>query len=343
MDKSLQKKLQQLTKKKERLNKLRPLPAEQLKNIQEWLDVEYTYTSNAIEGSTLSRSETALVVEKGLTVRGKTLREHLEARNHDKAIDFIRSLAAKEHQSINEDDIKSIHHLILAGIDNQWAGKYRQIEVFIRGSIYEPPKPNIVPSKMKQLLEWLKKQQATHPVKLAAELHGRFVIIHPFIGGNGRTARLLMNLVLIQNGYPIAIIKTNERQAYFEAINKAALTGKMKDFYSVIFKTVERSLDAYLAAGKGKSIIPYFVEKENISKISLGKKLLQIGEVAQLASVPIPTIRYYLDQGLIKSSDKTKGGFMLFEPKVIEVIKKIKQLQKEKRLSIKEISEKLKK
>ena len=273
MDKKLQKKLQQLTKKKARLDKLRPLPIEQLKNIQEWLDVEYTYTSNAIEGSTLNRSETALVVEKGITVRGKTIREHLEAQNHDKAINFIRSLISKKHQFISEDDIKDTHKIILTGIDDQWAGKYRLIEVFIRGSTYEPPKPNEVPYKMKQLIEWLERQQTIHPIKLAADIHYRFVVIHPFVDGNGRTARLLMNLVLIQNGYPIAIIKTQERQVYFDGINKAALTGKMNDFYSVIFSAVERTLDAFLAATRGESIIPYFIDKENFSKTNIEDSL----------------------------------------------------------------------
>ncbi|NCN23893.1 MAG: Fic family protein, partial [Candidatus Pacebacteria bacterium] len=117
--------LELLTKKKKELDSYRPLPPEQLKNLEEWFDIEYTYTSNAIEGSTLNRSETAMVVEKGLVVKGKTLKEHQEAVNHDKAISFVRTLLNKGHQFISEDDIKRIHKMILSGIDDDWAGKYR--------------------------------------------------------------------------------------------------------------------------------------------------------------------------------------------------------------------------
>ncbi|NCN83223.1 MAG: Fic family protein, partial [Candidatus Pacebacteria bacterium] len=115
--------LELLTKKKKELDSFRPLPPEQLKNLEEWFDIEYTYTSNAIEGSTLNRSETAMVVEKGLVVKGKTLKEHQEAVNHDKAINFVRTLLNKGHQFISEDDIKRIHKMILSGIDDDWAGK----------------------------------------------------------------------------------------------------------------------------------------------------------------------------------------------------------------------------
>jgi len=330
-------KLKKLSEKKRQLDQLRPLPPEQVKNIQEWLDVEYTYTSNAIEGSTLNRSETALVIEKGITVRGKTLREHLEATNHAKAIDFVRSMIEKGHQFISEDDIKNIHKIVLAGIDDEWAGKYRLRQVFITGAPQEPPGPEEVPYRMKKLIEWLKDQQGVHPVKVAADLHYRFVVIHPFVDGNGRTTRLLMNLVLLQNGYPIAIIKTEEREAYIDSIRKATVTGNLDDFYSLAFGAVERSLDAYIAAAKGKSIIPFFIEKTEL----VSENLLQIGKVATLANVAIPTVRYYIDQGFIKPETKSEGGFMLFDPKVVEKIKEIKRLQKEQRLSIAEIKKRL--
>lgn len=328
---------EKLTKKKKQLDKYKPLAPEELKNIQEWLDVEYTYTSNAIEGNTLNRLETALVIEKGITVEGKSLREHLEATNHQKAIDFIRSIVKKGHQFISENDIKNVHKIILTGIDDRWAGIYRQIQVFIRGAVVEPPPPNEVSYRMRKLVEWLQSEQGQHPVKIAADLHYRFIFIHPFIDGNGRTARLLMNLVLMHAGFPIAIIKTEERQEYIEAIKKGTLTGDLSDFYSVIANAIDRSLDAYIAAAKGKSIIPFFMGKGELKE----KDLLQIGKVASLANVPIPTIRYYIDQELIKSEEKTKGGFMLFSPKVIEKIKEIKRLQQEERLSIKEIRNKI--
>lgn len=330
-------KLKKLSAKKRQLDKLRPLPHEQVKNIQEWLDLEYTYTSNAIEGSTLNRSETALVIEKGITVRGKTLREHLEATNHAKAIDFIRSMVEKSHQFTSEDDIKIIHKIVLAGIDDDWSGKYRLRQVFITGAPQEPPPPEEVPYRMKKMIEWLKDQQGVHPAKVAADLHYRFVVIHPFVDGNGRTTRLLMNLVLMQNGYPIAIIKTEDREAYMGAIRKATVSGDLDEFYTLIYGAVERSLDAYIAAAKGKSIIPFFIEKTALAS----ENLLQIGKVAALANVAIPTVRYYIAQGFIKFETKSEGGFMLFDPKVVEKIKEIKRLQKEERLSIAEIKKRL--
>ncbi|KKR47751.1 MAG: Fic [Candidatus Curtissbacteria bacterium GW2011_GWA1_40_16] len=246
-------------------------------------------------------------------------------------------MVEKGHQFITEDDIKNIHKIVLAGIDDDWAGKYRLSQVFITGAPQEPPGPDEVPFRMKKLIEWLKDQQGVHPARVAADLHYRFVVIHPFVDGNGRTTRLLMNLVLIQNGYPIAIIKTEEREAYIDAIRKATVTGNPDDFYSLVFGAVERSLDAYIAAAKGKSIIPFFIEKTEL----VSESLLQIGKIATLANVAIPTVRYYLEQGFIKPETKSKGGFMLFDPKVVEKIKEIKRLQKEERLSIAELKKRL--
>lgn len=328
--------LKQLIKKKEELDSLRPLSPEKTKNLSEWFDNEYTYTSNAIEGSTLTRSETALVVEKGLTVRGKPLKDHLEAVNHDKAIHLMRSLIDKGHQFITEQDIKDIHHLILAGIDNQWAGKYRLDEIFITGATVEPPPPKHVPFKMRDLVGWLELQQEGHPAEIAADLHFKFVAIHPFIDGNGRTARLLMNLVLMQSGYPIAIVKTEERDTYIDAINEATVTGDLTDFYQVIYSAVERSLDAYIAAAKGQSILPFFIDKYPEKK-----EYVKIGELANLAGVSIPTIRYYVQQRLIRSASKTPGGFMLFTPSMAKIVDEIKKLQREKKLSIKDIRREL--
>ncbi len=329
--------LKLLTEKKNELDSFRPLPPEQLKNLEEWFDIEYTYTSNAIEGSTLNRSETALVVEKGITVKGKSLREHLEAVNHDKAIDFVRSLLKKGHQFINQDDIKGVHKIVLTGIDDEWAGKYRLSDVFIRGADVEPPPPHHVPFKMRDLVGWLELQQEEHPAKIAADLHFKFVAIHPFVDGNGRTGRLLMNLVLMQSGYPLAIIKTEERDAYIDAINEGTVTGDLTDFYKVVYGAIERSLDAYLAAVHGKSILPFYIDKD----AERNKKLLKIGDLATLADVPIPTVRYYIKQRLIRPTTRSQGGFMLFVPDVAERIKEIKKLQEEDNMSLDDIRKEL--
>lgn len=325
-----------LTIKKKQLDSLKSRPDEERASIQEWLDVEYTYTSNWIEGNTLTRQETALVLEKGITIEGKTIREHLEATNHQKAINFIRSIARKGHQYITENDIKSIHKLILTGIEDRWAGVYRQSQVFIRGAATEPPPPQKVPGRMGKLIEWLGSIQGEHPVKVAADFHFRFVDIHPFIDGNGRTARLLMNLVLLGHGYPIAIIKTEERQAYMKAIEEGILTGSLEQFYSVIAGAVGRSLDAWTAAAQGKPVTAYFIDQEDTKK-----NLVFIGTVAAEASVSIPTVRYYVSQGLIQPVQKSQGGFMQFDPSTAQRIKKIKQWQREERRTLKEIKARL--
>lgn len=325
-----------LSVKKKKLDTLVPLPAEERASIQEWLDVEYTYTSNWIEGNTLTRQETALVLENGLTIEGKTLREHLEAINHRKAINFVRAIVKKGHQFITENDIKNIHKIILTGIDDRWAGIYRQTQVFIRGAATEPPPPQEVAWRMKKLIEWLARIQGVHPVKIAADFHFRFVEIHPFIDGNGRTARLLMNLVLLGHGYPIAIIKTEEREAYMKAIGDGTLTGNLDNFYRIIVEAVARSINAWISVAHGKHMTSYFVDQK-------GKKtpLLFIGTLAKHADVSVPTVRYYVSCGLIRPAQKSQGGFMQFDPSVVEQIRKIKKWQREERLTIEEIKARL--
>ncbi|MBI4066430.1 Fic family protein [Candidatus Gottesmanbacteria bacterium] len=325
-----------LSIKKKKLDALKPRPDEERANLQEWLDVEYTYTSNWIEGNTLTRQETALILEKGITIERKTLREHLEAINHQKAIAFIRAIVGKGHQYIAENDIKGIHKIILTGIEDQWAGVYRQTQVFIRGAATEPPPPREVPWRMGKLVEWLGSIQGEHPVKIAADFHFRFVEIHPFVDGNGRTARLLMNLVLLGHGYPIAIIKTEERSMYMKAIGDGILTGSLESFYAVIAGAVERSLDAWIAASRGKGVTSYYIDGEGKTT-----PLDFIGTVAKQAGVSIPTVRYWVSQGLIRPAQKSRGGFMQFDSSVVARIKTIKQWQHQERLTIEEIKARL--
>ena len=242
--------LQQLTEKKEKLDSLKPFPAELVKNLDEWYRIELTYTSNAIEGNTLTRQETAMVVEKGLTVEGKTLNEHLEAVNHAKAVSFIKKLLAdkKTRKEIAESDILEIHRIVLSGINAADAGRYRNIAVRIAGSKVVLPNSAKVPELMEGFMKWLRSDEKEHPIKISADTHFKLVSIHPFVDGNGRTARLLMNLLLIQEGYPPAIIKTEDRKLYINAIEKGQLDNSLDDYYQIIYKAVDNSLDIYLDA-----------------------------------------------------------------------------------------------
>lgn len=324
-------KLNKLTDKKQELDKYRPLPPELVKNLEEWLDVELTYTSNAIEGNTLTRMETALVIEKGITVEGKSLREHLEAINHKKALEHIRELAKKEQQFLEEKDILYIHGLILKGIDDPWAGRYRQVPVRIAGSNVIFPNYLKVPSLMKDFVRWLRSIQGEHPVKIAADAHYKLVSIHPFVDGNGRVSRLLMDLMLIQHGYPPAIIRKEERKWYLSSIEEAQLGGSLQKFYDLMIEAENRTLGIYLLASKGK----------NAPTTSRKEKPLRIGQLAKDAGIPTSAIRYYVKQGLITPIGHSEGGFALFTQEAVEKIKKIKRLQKEERLSISEIKRKL--
>lgn len=208
-------------------------------------DIEYTYESNKIEGNTLTLQETALVIEKGLTIGGKSLNEHLEAINHQHAIEYIKELA-QEKQTIIERDLLQIHQLILQGIENQHAGKYRNVQVLISGAKHIPPQPFIVPKQMEDLFIWYNdNKDHLHPIELSAEMHERLVTIHPFIDGNGRTSRLLMNLILLQNGFPIAILKgdTDSRLKYYGALETAQTDDNKQPFIDLIADNVRETME----------------------------------------------------------------------------------------------------
>ena len=238
--------LARLEERKAQLDAARPLPPGVVAKLKEYFDVEWTYHSNAIEGSTLTLAETRLVVLDGLTVSGKSLREHLEAINHKHAIDFVEALARKE-EPITEHSIRQIHALILRTIDDENAGRYRSVRVRITGTTYVPPEAIAVPSLMQELVNWLNSIEAMclYPVERAALAHFRLVHIHPFVDGNGRTARLLMNLILMRGGYPPAVIRMERRPQYYEAL--ALANGEeRKPFITLVAEEAERSLDIWL-------------------------------------------------------------------------------------------------
>lgn len=213
------------------------------------LELEYTFESNKIEGNTLTLKETDLIVNEGLTISGKSMREHLEAINHQEAIAYIKELMDK-NTAINEREILCIHNLILRGIYPEDAGKYRKVQVMIKGSSHMPPQPFLVAKEMEELFIWYQTNKNNlHPVILAAEMHERLVTIHPFIDGNGRTSRLLMNLILLQHGYVIANIKgTNEsRMQYYNALEACQVENNKENFLLFIAQTEKECLERYLS------------------------------------------------------------------------------------------------
>lgn len=229
---------------KKELDSKRPLPKETLKSLKESINLEWTYNSNGIEGNTLTLRETQIVLE-GITVGGKSIKEHLEAINHEKAILFLDDLV-KDNDPISEWNIKNIHQLILKDIDNENAGRYRKENVTIKGATHIPPDYLKVPELMEKLILTYNTWSEYHPIIQAALLHGELVKIHPFVDGNGRTSRLLMNLVLMNNGYNPVIIKKESRLKYYEALDKAHTTGNYTDFVKMVTKLEIEMLKKYL-------------------------------------------------------------------------------------------------
>ncbi|MEH7613005.1 Fic family protein [Gottfriedia acidiceleris] len=234
---------------KQQLDSKRPIPTAVLKNMRDVYLIEWTYNSNAIEGNTLTLLETKIVIEEGLTIGGKRLKEHFEAVNHVEAIEYVEDIVAKKEE-LNHYTLKNIHSLVLKNIDNENAGKYRQNNVRISGSEHRPPEHIFVQQEMDNLMHWYEvSKDILHPVELATLLHFKFVYIHPFTDGNGRTARLLMNFILMQHGYPPAIIKADpvKRIQYYEALELASMTGNTDNFVKLVIDGVEDNLKEYLS------------------------------------------------------------------------------------------------
>ena len=234
----------EVDKLKKELDSKRPSPKETLRSLEESINLEWTYNSNGIEGNTLTLRETQVVLE-GITVGGKSIKEHLEAINHEKAILYLNDLL-KENNPITEWNIKGIHQLVLKDIDDENAGRYRRENVTIKGATHIPPDYLKVPELMEKLVLNYENWNNFHPIIQAALLHGELVKIHPFVDGNGRTSRLLMNLDLMNHGYNPVIVKKEDRLEYYEALDKAHTTGDYTDFVKLITKLEIVMLRKYL-------------------------------------------------------------------------------------------------
>ncbi len=231
---------------KAKIDSKRPLDKNTSKSLRESLIVDWTYNSNAIEGSTLTLYETKVVLE-GITIGGKSVVEHLEAINHKEAIIFLEELVRAD-SILTEWDIKSIHAIILKQINDEYAGKYRNSNVIISGASHVPPKHEQLYTLMEKLIyDFNHSWNKYHPVVQAALIHGEFVKIHPFIDGNGRTARLLLNFVLMKNGFTPVIIKKENRLAYYDSLDLAHTTKDYTNFIKLINDLVIESSNLWLS------------------------------------------------------------------------------------------------
>jgi Fic family protein len=242
---------QRLLEKKQVLDKGRPLPQSALHKIKEALTIEWTYNSNSIEGNTLSLRETQMVIQEGITIKGKSLREHFEVKNHEVAIDYLYSIIHENYQ-LRSRDILNLHGYVLRSIEEEFAGRLRNGGVRISGANFIPPNAQKVPYLIDELIDFVVQNPlGLNTIELATVFHHKFVWIHPFFDGNGRTVRLAMNLILMQAGYPPAIILKNDRKKYYEALNQAN-NGNYQKLMLLMCQAVERSLNIYLNALPGQ-------------------------------------------------------------------------------------------
>ncbi len=233
------------------LNKHRPINKTILKKIRENFQLDMTYNSNAIEGNTLTKKETFWIISEGLTIKGKPLKEHLEAKNHHEALEFLYELIDRDKKNtISGNLIKQIHSLVVKESDSQIAGIYRSGDVLISGSGHTPPSGFEIQAEMDKMIRWLKREKDNlHIVELSAMLHHKLVAIHPFWDGNGRTSRIIMNILLMNAGYPMAIILKNDRKRYYRVLSEAD-KGNYKNLCEFLAQSVVKSLNIYLATLK---------------------------------------------------------------------------------------------
>lgn len=228
-----------------------------LKQIQKYFRIKNIHHSNAIEGNRLDYGETRMVVEEGLTITGKPLKDTLEAKNLAHALDYFEELATQKDRPIKAYDIRQIHAAILKGIDDENGGRYRLSEVEISGSEFKPPTYIQIPNMMELFCGWLEQVTSPdyhteiNPIILACAAHTWFVYLHPFVDGNGRTARILMNLVLMRYGYPISIITRDSKARYYDAL-EISHCSDLTPFISLVVDTVDESLDEYEKAVREK-------------------------------------------------------------------------------------------
>jgi Fic family protein len=229
------------------LNDLRPIPPSLMAQLKERFQVEMTYNSNAIEGNTLTLNETYWVIQEGITVKGKPLRDHLEAKNHQQALSYLYDLIEEgKYRDITEKTIKQLHYYTVQDSDPSIAGQYREVDVKITGTDHLPPSATTLKEDMKGFIKWgIRHEDDYHLVEFAARFHHRLAAIHPFVDGNGRTARLAMNLVLMKAGFPLAVILNNDRKKYYRVMRQAD-KGNCKDLVIFMAQAVIRSLNMYL-------------------------------------------------------------------------------------------------
>ena len=251
-DRRLVSKIEELNTRVQNMRTVGRLTPEVLKRIRQYFRIKNIYHSNAIEGNLLDAGETRQVVESGLTIAGKPLKDQAEAKNLGDALGFLEQLASSLSEPISLHDIRQIHSLILQGIDDANAGAYRNVDVAISGSAYSPPGPMDVGPKMRGFIDWLGPASldlSENYIQTSAACHAWFAQIHPFVDGNGRTARILTNLVLMRAGCPIAVITREDRARYYDALEESQISD-LTPLMALLLECVSETLEEYEAAAE---------------------------------------------------------------------------------------------
>jgi Fic family protein len=288
------------------LNRHRPLKPSILEKLREQFTIEMTYHSNAIEGNRLTLKETLLVLREGVTIKGKNLQEHLEAKNHEEAMNFLFEVVdSKKRLTLSHYLIRQLHQLVVKDTEAKMAGIYRTTDVQILGSKHRPPPGYQVQEKMTKFLGWLTSSKSKyHPVEYAALAHHQFVAIHPFEDGNGRTGRLLMNLLLMRKGYPIAIIQKNDRTKYYNALDDAD-AGREQAIVRIVAQAVEGTLTIYL---------------KSISKSSSKTESVLLSELADKTEFTAKHLNLLARKGMLQAQKEGRNWYSSM--KAIEDYKK---------------------
>lgn len=289
--------LEEIEKNKQKLQKLLE-NSNNKKEMYKWLKTELAYTSNAIEGNTLTRKETELVIDDGITSTSKPLQHYIEAVNHAKAFEKIITFL-DEDKNINENFILNIHKIILTGLDDDNAGFYRNCRVRISGSTVIMPNPIKVPDLMTNFYNWLSDNMDNEPIT-AILAHLKFVSIHPFVDGNGRCTRLLMNTILLKFGFAPIVIRPTDRKKYLSVVENYQLKGNDKPYLTFMLNLLNRSLKVLI------TMLDTDIDLEQ-------NDLLTISKYAKYKNIPISTIRYWIKTGKILPSSYTDSGYMLFK------------------------------
>ena len=274
---------QKISENKAKLNQLLKNKDNQM-TLDAWLKTELAYTPNKIEGNTLTRRETELAIDEQLTSGSKPIKDYMEAINHAKAFEFVLEIG-KNKTKIDEDFVLQLHKIILTGIDGTNAGFYRSVRVHISGSKTVLPNPLKVPDLMKDFGTWLTDKTDDILVK-ALEAHYRLVTIHPFVDGNGRTARLLMNAILLENRYAPIIIRSIDRHRYLQALETYQTKGESDGYYKFMLTALNRSLKV-------------MIDLLDVNTKDPTKDMLTISKFAKVCGVPVSSIRYWMQEGKI--------------------------------------------